>query len=216
MISLPHASTFEIIAVWSVLCIAFFGLAYALMLRRQVLAHDKGNERMQAVWGAISEGADAYLRRQLKTIVPLIFLFTVVLFFSVYIVPPSEESKLERFQGHSDESLKLIIGFGRAIAFIMGACFSLMVGQFGMRMAVQANVRVASASTRSFSEALKIAYRAGTVTGMLTDGLGLLGGTLIFIIFGVASPDTSAWIRFWRYASGPLHEGRRWYLHKSS
>lgn len=189
MISLPHASTFEIIAIWTVLCIAFFGLAYALLLRRQVLAHDKGNERMQAVWGAISEGADAYLRRQLKTIVPLIFLFTIILFFSVYVVPPTEETKL-RFVGYSDDSLKLIIGFGRAIAFIMGACFSLMVGQFGMRMAVQANVRVASASTRSFSEALKIAYRAGTVTGMLTDGLGLLGGTLIFIIFGVASPDT--------------------------
>ena len=153
------------------------------------MAHDKGNERMQLVWGAISEGADAYLKRQLKTIVPLIFVFTVVLFFSVYIVPPTEESKL-RFVGASEESLKLIIGIGRAVAFVLGACFSLMVGQFGMRMAVQANVRVASASTRSFSEALKIAYRAGTVTGMLTDGLGLLGGTLIFIVFGVASPDT--------------------------
>ncbi|HVN56919.1 MAG TPA: sodium-translocating pyrophosphatase [Bacteroidales bacterium] len=189
MLGLSNASTFEIIAVWIVLGIAFFGLAYALFLRRQVLANDKGNERMQAVWGAISEGADAYLKRQLKTIVPLIFLFTIVLFFSVYIVPPSEESKL-RFVGKSEESLKLIIGFGRAIAFIMGSCFSMMVGQFGMRMAVQANVRVAAASTRSFGEALKIAYRAGTVTGMLTDGLGLLGGTLIFIIFGVASPDT--------------------------
>ncbi|MFN8210132.1 MAG: sodium-translocating pyrophosphatase [Bacteroidales bacterium] len=189
MLGLSNASTFEVIAVWIVLGIAFFGLAYALFLRRQVLANDKGNERMQAVWGAISEGADAYLKRQLKTIIPLIFVFTVVLFFSVYIVPPTEESKL-RFVGKSEEDLKLIIGFGRAIAFIMGSCFSMMVGQFGMRMAVQANVRVAAASTRSFSEALKIAYRAGTVTGMLTDGLGLLGGTLIFIIFGVASPDT--------------------------
>jgi K(+)-stimulated pyrophosphate-energized sodium pump len=189
MISLPGATTFEIIAVWCVLGIAFFGLAYALLLRRQVMAHDKGTERMQVVWGAISEGANAYLKRQLKTIIPLIFLFTIVLFFSVYIVPPTAESKL-RFVGYSDQSLKLIIGVGRAVAFIMGACFSLMVGQFGMRMAVQANVRVASASRRSFSEALKIAYRAGTVTGMLTDGLGLLGGTLIFIMFGVASPDT--------------------------
>jgi len=189
MFSLPGASTFEVIAIWCVLAIALFGLVYALILRRQVIACDKGTDKMQAVWGAISEGANAYLRRQLRTIVPLIFLFTVILFLSVYIVPPTEETKV-RFSGYSDESLKLIIGFGRAVAFIMGALFSLMVGQFGMRMAVQANVRVASASRRSFAEALKIAYRAGTITGMLTDGLGLLGGTIIFIFFGVASPDT--------------------------
>ncbi|MCX6219972.1 MAG: sodium-translocating pyrophosphatase [Bacteroidia bacterium] len=189
MISLPGASSFEVIAIWSVLVISFFGLGYALLLRKQVMACDKGTPKMQEVWGAISEGANAYLKRQLKTIVPLIFVFTIVLFLSVYIVPPTESSKL-RFVGYSDESLKLIIGFGRALAFVMGAVFSLMVGQFGMRMAVQANVRVASASRRSFSEALKIAYRAGTVTGMLTDGLGLLGGTLIFMFFGVASPDT--------------------------
>jgi len=189
MFSLPGASTFEVVAIWTVLAIAFFGLGYALLLRKQVMAYDKGTDKMQEVWGAISEGANAYLKRQLKTIVPLIFIFTIVLFLSVYVVPPTEETKL-RFAGYSDESLKLIIGFGRAIAFIMGAVFSLMVGQFGMRMAVQANVRVASASRRSFSEALKIAYRAGTITGMLTDGLGLLGGTAIFIVFGVASPDT--------------------------
>src|SRR5208337_3461793 len=67
--------------------------------------------------------------------------------------------------------------------------FSLIVGQYGMRMAVQANVRVASASRRSFNEALSIAYYAGTITGMMTDGLGLLGGTTIFIIFGKAAPD---------------------------
>ena len=189
MVSLPGATPFEVVAIWTVLVIAFFGLAYALFLRRQVLAHDKGTEKMQDVWDGIRLGANAYLKRQLKTIVPLIFVFTVILFLSVYVVPPTEESKL-RFVGYSDESLKLIIGFGRAVAFIMGSLFSLMVGQFGMRMAVQANVRVASASRRSFGEALKIAYRAGTVTGMLTDGLGLLGGTMIFITFGVASPDT--------------------------
>jgi K(+)-stimulated pyrophosphate-energized sodium pump len=189
MFSLPGASPFEVIALWSVLVIAFFGLAYAMFLRRQVMACDKGTEKMQDVWDGIRLGANAYLRRQLKTIVPLIFVFTIILFLSVYVVPPTEESKL-RFVGYSDQSLKLIIGFGRAVAFIMGSVFSLMVGQFGMRMAVQANVRVASASRRSFAESLKIAYRAGTITGMLTDGLGLLGGTMIFIIFGVASPDT--------------------------
>jgi K(+)-stimulated pyrophosphate-energized sodium pump len=189
MLSLPGATPFEVIGLWIVLLIAFLGLAYALFLRKQVLAYDKGTEKMQDVWNGIRLGANAYLKRQLKTIVPLILVFTIVLFLSVYVVPPSDEAKL-RFAGYSDQSLKLMMGFGRAIAFVMGSVFSLMVGQFGMRMAVQANVRVASASRRSFGEALKIAYRAGTVTGMLTDGLGLLGGTVIFLIFGVASPDT--------------------------
>jgi len=58
-----------------------------------------------------------------------------------------------------------------------------------MRMAIQANVRAAAAARRGFNEALSIAYYAGTITGMLTDGLGLFGGTLIFIVFGTAAPD---------------------------
>jgi K(+)-stimulated pyrophosphate-energized sodium pump len=72
---------------------------------------------------------------------------------------------------------------------MMGALFSLLVGQLGMRMAIQANVRAASAARRSFNEALSISYYAGTITGMLTDGLGLFGGTIIFIVFGIAAPD---------------------------
>ncbi len=188
MLNLANATTFEIVAIWCVLLISFLGLGYALLLRRQIMKYDKGTAKMQEVWGAIKVGADTYLKRQLKTIVPLIVILTVVLFLSVYVVPPSDEA-MSRFAGKSEETVKIIIGIGRAIAFVMGACFSLMVGQFGMRMAVEGNVRVASASRRSFGEALKIAYRTGTITGMLTDGLGLLGGTLIFMIFGIAAPD---------------------------
>jgi K(+)-stimulated pyrophosphate-energized sodium pump len=61
-----------------------------------------------------------------------------------------------------------------------------------MNMAVQGNVRVAAAAVdpkRGYADALRIAYRSGTITGMLTDGLGLFGGTIIFILFGIASPD---------------------------
>ncbi|MEK6564381.1 MAG: sodium-translocating pyrophosphatase [Candidatus Omnitrophota bacterium] len=183
-----NASIFEIAAIWTVLFIAIVGLGYALLLRYQVMRHDKGTDKMQEVWQAIRQGADTYLARQLKTIVPIIVVLTAVLFLSVYIIPPSEEA-LHRFSAYSAQSVRLIVGFGRAAAFVMGAIFSLIVGQFGMRMAVEGNVRMASAARRSFAEALKIAYRSGTVTGMLTDGLGLLGGTLIFIIFGIASPD---------------------------
>jgi K(+)-stimulated pyrophosphate-energized sodium pump len=182
------ATSFEIHALWAVLGIALLGLAYALFLRRQILAEDKGNPKMIEVWQAIRQGADAYLGRQLKTILPLVVVLTIALFFSVYIVPPSAEA-LERFPALSADRVKLVIGLGRAAAFVLGAMFSLMVGQFGMRMAVQGNVRVAAAARTSFDKALKIAYRAGTITGMLTDGLGLLGGTVIFMVFQKAAPD---------------------------
>ena len=181
-------SFFEQIAIWSVLGTALLGLLYALFLRNQVLREDKGDSKMQEVWNAIREGADAYLIKQLFTVLPLIVILTFALFFSVYIVPPSQEA-MQRFAGQTESAVRLIIGFGRAIAFVMGAVFSLLVGQLGMRMAVQGNVRVAAAAKNSFSDALRIAYRTGTITGMLTDGLGLFGGTIIFIIFGIAAPD---------------------------
>lgn len=188
MPGLFESSVFENLALWCVLFIALLGLGYALLLRRQVLKYDKGTPKMQEIWEAIKAGANAYLHQQLKTIIPLIAFFTVVLFLSVYIIPPSKEA-IERFYEYNENQVKTIVGIGRALAFVMGALFSLAVGQFGMRMAVEGNVRVASAARKSFPEALKIAYRTGTITGMLTDGLGLLGGTIIFCYFGKAAPD---------------------------
>ena len=186
--SMEGLTEFEQTAIWGVLGIAILGLLYAIFLRWQIMKEEKGTEKMQEVWGAIREGADAYLRRQLRSILPMIAILTIALFLSVYIVDPTPEA-LERFKGSSESEVRLIVGLGRAIAFVLGAGFSLTVGQIGMRMAVQANVRVAWAARRSFGDALRIAYRAGTITGMLTDGLGLFGGTIIFIIFGIAAPD---------------------------
>jgi len=200
-------SRFEQIAIWSVLSVAILGLLYAIFLRSQILKEDKGTQQMLLVWNAIREGADAYLKRQLRSILPLIFVLTIALFASVYIVPPTKEASewyCMAFKGANLETasscgetltpvdqqqIRTLVGIGRAIAFMMGASFSLAVGQIGMRMAVQGNVRVASAARRSFGDSLRIAYRAGTITGMLTDGLGLFGGTIIFIIFGIAAPD---------------------------
>ena len=181
-------TNFEQIAIWAVFAVAWLGLGYAIFLRSQILGEDKGTEKMQEVWGAIKDGANAYLQKQLRSIIPLILILTFALFLSVYVVPPSPEA-LERFEGMDENRIKLIIGIARAIAFIMGAGFSLTVGQIGMRMAIEGKVRVAAASKKSFGDALRIAYRAGTITGMLTDGLGLLGGTIIFIILGIAAPD---------------------------
>ncbi len=176
---------FEQIAVVCVLIVALIALFYAWLLRGKVLGKDKGTTKMQEVWSAISIGAESYLNRQLRTILPLIGILAVALFFSVYVVPPSVEAVNEFGAG----SARIIVAIGRTIAFILGASFSLIVGQLGMRMAIQANVRAASAARRDFTEALSIAYYAGSITGMLTDGLGLLGGTAIFIVFGTAAPD---------------------------
>jgi K(+)-stimulated pyrophosphate-energized sodium pump len=175
---------FEQIAIIAVLIVAFISLLYAWLLRNSVLKHDKGTSKMQEVWDAIRIGADGYLSSQLKIIRWAIAVLCVALFASVYVSQPSAEATAE-----FGSNALIVVAFGRAIAFIVGATFSLLVGQLGMRMAIQANVRSASASRRSFNEALSIAYYSGTVTGMLTDGLGLLGGTVIFIIFGTASPD---------------------------
>lgn len=177
-------NNFEQVAVLGVLFVAFISLLYAWLLRGSVLKKDMGTPKMQEVWNAIRIGADSYLNRQLRTILPAIILLGIALFLSVYVVPPSAEASVE-----FPKNTTLIIAIGRTIAFIFGATFSMLVGQLGMRMAIQANVRAASAARRSFNEALTIAYYAGTITGMLTDGLGLLGGTVIFIIFGRAAPD---------------------------
>jgi K(+)-stimulated pyrophosphate-energized sodium pump len=175
---------FEQWAIIGVLITAFVSLVYAWLLRNVVMRKDKGTEKMQEVWNAIKEGANSYLSKQLKTILPAIVLLGVALYLSVAVVPPSEEALAE-----FPTNTTTIIAIGRTIAFIMGATFSLLVGQLGMRMAIEANVRAAAASRRGFNEALSIAYYAGTITGMLTDGLGLLGGTVIFIVFGKAAPD---------------------------
>jgi K(+)-stimulated pyrophosphate-energized sodium pump len=177
-------NSFEQVAILCVVVTAFVSLLYAWLLRGNVMKKDKGTKKMQEVWTAIQVGAEGYLGRQLKTILPAIGLLTVALFLSVYVVPPSSEA-LEEFP----QNTTIIVAIGRTLAFIMGASFSLIVGQLGMRMAIQASVRSASAARRDFTESLSIAYYAGTITGMLTDGLGLFGGTIIFIIFGKAAPD---------------------------
>lgn len=177
---------FEQSAVWAVLGMSVLGIAYAFYLRAQILSQDKGTPRMQEVWGFIKSGANAYLSRQFRTISILIAVLTFVLGASVLIIPPTNEA-IERF-GSADAAVWWV-AIGRAVAFLMGSLFSYTVGYVGMNVAVEGNVRVASAARQGYNPALQVAYRSGTVTGMLTVGLGLLGGTLIFLVFDISAPD---------------------------
>jgi K(+)-stimulated pyrophosphate-energized sodium pump len=160
----PNYNAMERSALWVILVVAVAGLAYAGMLVGQVIGADQGTERMRDIGAAIRQGANAYLARQFKAIVGLVFLITAILYFT------AEASEA--------------VAMGRAAAFFMGATFSWLVGFVGMSLAVRGNLRVAAAARTSYGGALQLGYRTGTITGMLTDGLGLLGGTLIFMAYG--------------------------------
>ena len=161
-------NSLERAALIAVLVIAVAGLLYALILVKQVMAAEQGTPKMQEIAAAVREGANAYMKAQFKKIGPLIVIITI-------IMAVTYTGSVEAFR------------YGRAAAFLMGSVFSWLVGFVGMRLATQGNLRVAAAAKRSYGEAMQLGYRTGTITGMLTDGLGLLGGTMIFLMFGVSA-----------------------------
>ena len=158
--------------LYIVLAGAFVALGFGAYWWRKTVNTDPGNERMQGVAAAVQEGAMAYLARQVKTMAPLVVLIGLGLFFlyrAQYAeILPGEETTL---------------GFGVAIAFLLGVAASYLAGYVGMGVAVRGNVRVANAALSSFKRALEIAFQAGAVSGMFTVGLGLLGATITFMIF---------------------------------
>ncbi|HVL13989.1 MAG TPA: sodium/proton-translocating pyrophosphatase, partial [Gemmata sp.] len=158
------------------LVIAVAGLAYAAVLMRQVYAADTGTPAMQAVAKAVRDGANAYLRKQFTVVGVLIVVLTGVIVASKWpwsLIPGM----------HSEAELQTI-ALGRGLAFFMGALFSAAVGFTGMRLATAGNLRVAAAARQNFGSAMRLAYKTGTITGMFTCGLGLLGGALILLVFG--------------------------------
>jgi K(+)-stimulated pyrophosphate-energized sodium pump len=163
--------SFEDASLWVILVISLLALAFAGYLRREVLAAPEGTEKMKSIARAIQEGAKAYLNRQFRTVGMFMGLLTIVLFF---ILPVPKDAT------HSDNYIKI----GRSIAFILGASFSAITGFAGMWLAVRANVRTANAARESgLRKALRIAFRAGGVAGMFTVGLGLLGATVIIMLY---------------------------------
>ncbi len=159
-----HFTWIEVTALLAVLLIAVGGLVYAYLLAQQVIKADAGTDRMKDIANAVREGADAYLKAQFTKVGLLIVVITIALYYT------SHEAS-----GYA---------FGRAGAFLVGSIFSALVGFCGMKLATTGNLRVAAAARSSYGEAMQLGYRTGTVTGMLTDGLGLLGGTSIFLLFG--------------------------------
>lgn len=130
------------------------------------MKYDPGNEDMQRIAAAIQEGAGAYLSKQAQTMSVFVVILAIALFFLYLSI-------------FGNSSLAL----GVAIAFLMGVGFSYAAGGSGMYLAVRANQRTAQAAISSYVTAMKIAFRAGSVAGMATVGLALLGAAILFLIY---------------------------------
>jgi K(+)-stimulated pyrophosphate-energized sodium pump len=138
-------------AVLFALVCAGVGIGYGIYLTLWILRQPVGTERMREIARAIQEGAAAYLRRQYQTIA-----FVAIVPFLLL--------------GFYDK-----LGWGTAIGFLIGALLSAAAGFIGMNVAVRSNVRTAEAAKHGLNPALNVAFRAGSVTGLLVVGLGLLG-----------------------------------------
>ena len=152
-----------------VLAVALGALAIAYALRQQVLRASDGTAKMREIAEAVQEGAAAYLARQFRTL----SYFVGIVFFLLLALPADT----------------MALRIGRSIFFLLGAGFSALVGYNGMWLAVRANVRVAEAARqKDAAKAVQIAFRTGGVVGMTTVGLGLVGASLVVILFRENAP----------------------------
>ena len=155
--------------------VALVAIAVGFVLVQGVLAADQGTPKMREIAGMIQEGAMAYLKRQFRTIAFIIIPVAALVFLtSTEVTKPDGIVALTFGQS----------GLFRTLAFIAGAFLSGLTGFIGMSLAVRGNVRTAAAAKRgSLPDALKVAFRTGGVAGMYTVGLGLLGATIIIMLF---------------------------------
>ncbi|MFA5829673.1 MAG: sodium-translocating pyrophosphatase [Candidatus Gracilibacteria bacterium] len=155
--------------------ISILALLYAVVLVVSVMKKPRGSEKMIEISKSIQEGAMAYLNRQSITILP----FAIVIFLVLAFVLPKGQ--------HNDNILT-------AVSFIAGALFSGLAGYIGMSVSVRANVRTAEAAKKGLQEALSVAFKGGSVTGLAVVGLALLGVSGFYYLFvnvlGVSIGDT--------------------------
>ncbi|MHC1598720.1 MAG: sodium-translocating pyrophosphatase [Candidatus Methanofastidiosia archaeon] len=136
-------------------------LIFALFLITRIMKMSTGTEKMTKISLLIQKGASAYLKRQYTTLV----IFAIAVFVIIVVTLPE----------HSLES---------GIAFILGAICSGFAGFIGMNVATRANVRTTEAARTSLNDALRVAFSSGTVMGMSVAGLGLLGLSLLYYVYG--------------------------------
>jgi K(+)-stimulated pyrophosphate-energized sodium pump len=149
-----------------VLVISVLSLAFAVWLTTNVLKNDTGTTEMQVISNAIKEGAEAFLRRQYKTITMLSVVFAAIIFVLYAFI---------RAHNPADPVQRLQMAGYVTVSFIFGALSSGIAGYIGMFVSIRSNIRTASAARSSLNRALQIAMRGGAVSGLFVVAMSLLG-----------------------------------------
>ncbi|HYA41830.1 MAG TPA: sodium-translocating pyrophosphatase [Syntrophobacteraceae bacterium] len=150
----------SVITIFALAC-GGLGVIYALVTAGWVVKQNAGSEKMQAISDAVREGATAFLNREYKTVAMVGVVLAIILTY---------------------------LGKWTAIGFIIGACGSALAGYIGMMVTVKANVRTTEAAKRGLQAALNIAFKGGSVTGIMVVGLGIIGITGYYLVAKSMAP----------------------------
>ncbi|MCK4497259.1 MAG: sodium/proton-translocating pyrophosphatase, partial [Candidatus Aenigmarchaeota archaeon] len=144
----------------AVFAISIIALLFAGILTSRIRKNSQGTPEMREISRYIQDGAKSYLNSQYKVLIVFVIIVAIIL---------------------------ALIKLNTAIAFIVGAFFSALAGNIGMRTATSANSRTANACKDSLGSGLRIAFSSGAVMGMVVVGLGLLGVSVLYLIFNDVS-----------------------------
>jgi len=153
----------ESMMIYMPIVMAFVGLAYMMVKKSWVMKQDAGDGKMKEISDHIYEGALAFLKAEYRLLTLFVIGVSILLFIVSTVVPSTHW---------------LIV-----IAFIVGAFFSALAGNMGMKIATKTNVRTTQAARTSLPNALKVSFGGGTVMGLGVAGLAVLGLTAFFILF---------------------------------
>lgn len=169
-------------------CASFVGLLAVVIFVHQVLRESPGSRRMQEIGDIIHEGAKAFLHKEYKWLA----VFVVVIFAALSGVLYSPTNKVQ--------------GVYTAISFVVGAALSASAGYFGMFIATKANIRTAEACRKTMNDGLRVAFKSGAVMGLTVVSFGLLGLSILYLIFTIdVSEDAKGNEKVttaWGYLSG--------------
>ncbi|MBF0565169.1 MAG: sodium-translocating pyrophosphatase [Nitrospirae bacterium] len=160
-----------------VLGISVLGVVAAFLLAKWVLSRDTGTAAMRAISDAIREGANAFLKRQYKTIIILALMCAAALFIGYGFI--------REHRDFDPVGSSMELAFWITLSFVFGAVCSLFAGFIGMWVSIRSNIRSAAGAIKSVNDSLQVALRGGAVSGLMVVSMSLLGVGGLYLLVKV-------------------------------